>query len=100
MKAEYNALLQLRQSQGYGLLQGLWALQHQKIISAIRKAGKGNKETSWRYFAGQQEGFELAITQLERAIVDMEKENEDLAASTEAAQQVEELLKQVKGDKP
>lgn len=97
-KMEYNALLSLRNSQGYQVLQNLWAMQFKKIVDATRKAGKQNKELNWRYFAGQQEGFEIAITQVERAIVEMEKEDENIEANHEAQEQVEQLLKKIKGD--
>lgn len=76
----------------------LWAIQHQKIVDALRKAGKQNKEMNWRYFAGQQEGFELALTQVDRAMKEMEEKGEDVVANVEAQRQVEDLLKKIKGE--
>jgi hypothetical protein len=98
MTAEYNYLTALRNSQGYTVLLALWALQHEKIVQAMRKSGKSGKESAWRYYAGQLEGFEVAITQVERAMKDMEEKGEDAVANVEAQQQVEDLLKRIKGD--
>lgn len=98
MRAEYNHLYQLKNSEGYTVLLALWALQHEKIVNAMRRAGKGGKESAWRYYAGQLEGFEVAITQVERAMKDMEEKGEDAVAHVEAQQQVEDLLKRIKGD--
>jgi hypothetical protein len=40
----------------------------------------------------------LAITQLERAIQEMEKNGEDAIANVEAAKQVDDLLRKIKGE--
>jgi soluble cytochrome b562 len=98
MNAEYNHLYSLKNSKGYEILMALWAIQHQKIVDAMRKSGKQNKEMNWRYFAGQQEGFELAITQVDRAMKEMEEKGEDSIQNAEAAAQVEALLRKVKGE--
>lgn len=99
MKSEYHALSSLKMHPGWVILQALWAIQHKKVVEATRKSGKLGKESPWRWYAGQLEGFEIAITQLDRAIQDMEKENEDLAPAHEAQEQVEALLKKIKGEK-
>jgi len=99
-KMEYMALTQLRQSPGWQVLVALWAMQHKKIVDGMRKAGKTGRDSNWRWFAGQQEGFEIAITQLDRALGEMEAEVIEVDASQEAKTQVEELLKKIKGDKP
>jgi hypothetical protein len=98
MRAEYNHLYNLRNSEGYTVLLALWALQHEKIVNAMRKSGKSGKESAWRYYAGQLEGFEVAITQVERAMKDMEEKGEESLANKEAEQQVEDLLKKIKGE--
>ena len=98
MNAEYNHLMSLRTSPGYEVLLALWAAQHQKVIDGMRKAAKQNKEMNWRYFAGQQEGFELAITQVDRALKEMAEKGEDIMANAEAEKQVEDLLKKIKGE--
>jgi repressor of nif and glnA expression len=98
MRAEYNHLYSLRNSEGYTVLLALWALQHEKIVNAMRKSGKSGKESAWRYYAGQLEGFEVAITQVERAMKDMEEKGEESLANKEAEQQVEDLLKKIKGE--
>lgn len=99
MKSEYNILASLKAHPGWIILQALWAIQHGKVVEATRKAGKQGKESPWRWFAGQLEGFEIAITQLDRAMADMEKENEDIAPSHEAQEQVQALLEKLKGEK-
>ena len=99
MKSEYNALLGLKSHPGWVVLHALWAIQHRKIVEATRKAGKTGKESPWRWFAGQLAGFEICLTQLDRAIQEMEKESEDLAPAHEAQEQVEALLKKIKGEK-
>lgn len=98
MKAEYNHLYSLKNHPGYEVLMALWAIQHQKITDAMRKSGKQNKEMNWRYFAGQLEGFEIAITQMDRALKDMAEKGEDAIANEEATRQVEDLLKKIKGE--
>jgi hypothetical protein len=98
MNSEYNDLYQLKNSKGYEFLVSLWAIQHQKIVDALRKAGKQNKEMNWRYFAGQQEGFEIAITQVDRALKEMADKGVDTIANEEAAKQVEDLMKKLKGE--
>jgi hypothetical protein len=100
MTNEYQALMHLRSSPGWPVLQALWAIQHQKIVEAMRKAGKSNKELNWRYYAGQNEGFELALTQVDRALSDMEKARETAPETAEAQKQVEDLLRKVRGDEP
>jgi hypothetical protein len=100
MKTEYNSLLQLRTMAGWPILQALWAIQHTKIVEATRKAGKRNRGDIWKYYAGQLEGFEIAITQLERALQEMEKEAAEVEPSSEAKEQVEALIKKLKGDQP
>ena len=98
MKAEYNQLKQLEGMPGYQILMGLWAIQGQKILEASRRCAKKSNEGSWRYYAGQQEGFELAITQLQRSLTDMEKDSDNLEGSKRSEKEVEELLKNLKGE--
>lgn len=98
MTSEYTALLQLKASPGWDILQALWIKEHEKIVDAMRRAGKRGNETSWRYFAGQQEGFDLAIMQLHRALAEMESKEEDVHESVEAKQQIDELMKTLKGE--
>lgn len=99
MTAEYNHLMSLKMSEGYKVLQALWAHQHGKIVEAMRKAGKKGNETSWRYFAGQNEGFELAITQVERALEDMQKTMENENPQADPSRDIEELLNNLKEKK-
>lgn len=76
-KDDYFDLKMLQGTRGYQKLQALWAHEGAKILDSIQKvAAKSNGESSWRYVAGQMKGFDLAITHLERALLQMEKEGE------------------------
>jgi hypothetical protein len=96
MTTDYNDLKALELSTGYLKLQALWGHEGQKILDAVKRAGKKGNETSWRYYAGQMEGFELAITHLHRALADMEKTGE-----TEPPQEREpaDIIAELRGDK-
>lgn len=96
MKGEYVALKSVQVSEGYKLLQALWTQQGIKIMDAMQKAAARNQESAWRYQAGQMKGFDLAISQLDRALFQMEKEDD---AQSPAQQSIDELLKEVRGDK-
>lgn len=98
MKAEYNQLKQLENNTGYQILLNLWIIQGQKILEASRRAAKKPNESSWRYYAGQQEGFEFAITQLQRSLKDMEKDTENLEATVRTNEEIEELLGKIKSE--
>ena len=98
MKAEYHQLKQLENHSGYQILMTLWAIQGQKILEASRRAAKKPNESSWRYYAGQQEGFELAITQLQRSLKDMEKDSENTEATVRTNEEIEELLGKIKSE--
>ena len=95
MNADYVDLKMLQGMKGYQKLQGLWAHEGAKIMEALHRAAQRGQESAWRYAAGQMRGFELAITHLERAILDMEREGEGV--ETPAQKTVEELLNEIKG---
>lgn len=99
MSAEYTHLMALQESQGYKILQALWAKEHAEIVKAMRKAGKRGNETSWRYFAGQQEGFELAVTHLERALLEMQVKSAEEGHESDPSNQIEELFNQLRETK-
>lgn len=93
-KSDYFDLKTLQSMNGYAKLQALWAHQGAAIMNSLQKAAATNKESAWRYYAGQMKGFDLAITQLERSLLQMEKEGE---GESPAQKTVEELLKEVRG---
>jgi hypothetical protein len=96
MNTDYMDLRQLQQSRGYQKLQALWAKQYAIVVEGMRKSAKKNQESAWRFYAGQMEGFDLAISQLDRALLQMEKEGE---SETPASATVEELMKEIRGEK-
>lgn len=97
-KSDYWDLKQLQNHAGYQKLQALWAHEGMQVISGMQKAASRNNESNWRYQAGIGKGFDLAIGMLERALMQMEKEGE-ADTPTPAAQTVDELMKEIRGDK-
>lgn len=78
MKSEYAALAGLETNTGFRVLEALWIHQIAKIEEARDKAAAKGNETAWRYWAGQEKGFKLAMTARQRAMVEMEKEKENI----------------------
>lgn len=95
MNSDYFDLKQLQSSIGYQKLQALWAHEGVLIMHSLQKAAAKGQESAWRYYAGQMKGFDLAITHLGRALLQMEKEGE---LESPATKTVEELLKELKGE--
>jgi len=95
MNSDYVDLKSLQGIRGYQKLQALWAHEGQRILDSLQKAAAKGQESAWRYYAGQMKGFDLAITQLQRAILHMEQEGE---IDTPATKTVEELLKEIKSN--
>lgn len=96
MNTDYFDLKSLQSSPGWVKLQALWAKQYALVIEDLMKTARKGNETSWRFKAGQMQGFDLAIQQLDRALLQMEKEGEDANAGPNA---VDELMKEIRGDK-
>lgn len=96
MTGEYSALRSLQNSDGWKVLTALWAKQGLKVMEGLQKAAAKGQESAWRYYAGQMKGFDIAITQLDRALMDMEREDENRVSSEQST--VEELLKSIKKD--
>ena len=94
MNGDIIALRELLNSDGYKILQGIW-LQHTIEIEEARDrcAGRGH-ESAWRYWAGQEKGFKMAMMTLQKTIDDFEKENKPDEGQT----YIEELLKSVRGE--
>lgn len=88
-------LKMLQGMKGYQKLQGLWGHEGALIMNSLEKAAAKGQESAWRYYAGIAKGFNLAITHLDRALMQMEKEGE---GESEATKTVAELLKDVRGD--
>ena len=96
MNNDYFDLKQLQQSRGYQKLQALWAHEYAALMMGLQRAASKGQESAWRYYAGQLKGADLMTGQLERALVQMEKEGE---GDNPATQDVTELLKELRGTK-
>lgn len=94
MNNEYTLLTGLENMPGYQLLQQLWQHQVLKIQQERDKAAKRGSETAWRYWAGQEAGFALAVTCLPRAIKQMEDENENIQSESH----IDSLLNEIRGE--
>jgi hypothetical protein len=94
MKNEYTLLTTLENNPGFQLLQQLWVHQATEIQKERDRAAKRGSETAWRYWAGQETGFSLAVTALQRAIKQMENENENI----ESESRVDLLLNEIRGE--
>lgn len=92
---EQAALRGVQMSQGYKILQALWATQGAKIMDSMMKAAGKGQESAWRFYAGQMKGFDLAITQLDRALEQMAKEDINL----EEQKTAEQLLAEIRGER-
>lgn len=98
MNADYMDLKMLQGMRGYQKLQALWAHEYAQVMTALqRAAGKGN-ESFWRYQAGILKGFDVAIGQLDRALLQMEKEGEG-GEDQVNAKTAEDIIKELRGEK-
>lgn len=94
MKAEYIALKKLEDTDGYKILHELWMMEVAKIETARDRAAARGAESHWRYHAGLEKGFKMAMTQVARAIAQMEQENYELAVDNK----VDTLLAEIRGE--
>jgi hypothetical protein len=94
MKGDYIELKGLQSSRAYKLLQALWVQQGADILKAQSKAAKKGQESSWRFYAGQAEGFAIAINQLDSALLAMEHEGE--GDQINSADEVAKLFDEIK----
>lgn len=95
MNTDYFDLKKLQGHPGYQKLQALWAHEYVMLMNGIQKAGAKGQESAWRYYAGQLKGADLMTGMLDRALLQMEKEGE---GDNPGTQNIEELLKEVRGD--
>jgi hypothetical protein len=94
--SDYFDLTQLKNSAGYQKLLALWAHEYAALMMGLQKAAAKGQESAWRYYAGQLKGADLITGQLERALLQMEKEGETNNPGTDS---IEELLNEVRGEK-
>lgn len=91
---DYISLKDLPNHAGYKILENEWLYQVGKIEEARDKAAKRSGESAWRYWAGQEAGFKLAVTTLARTLSRMEAEAEEQSQDQESV--VDKLLKEIK----
>jgi hypothetical protein len=89
---DFVDLKSLQNNIGYQKLQGLWAHEYAQIMQGLQRSASRNNESNWRYKAGEMKGFELAVGQLERALMQLEKDSDVENPGTE------ELLKELRGE--
>lgn len=93
MNADYSDLKSLLLNRGYQKLQALWAHEYVVLMRGLQNAAAKGQESAWRYYAGQLKGADLMTGQLERALLQMEKEGE---GDNEGTKTVEEMLKEIR----
>jgi uncharacterized protein (UPF0335 family) len=96
-RTDYFDLKMLQNMKGFQKLQALWAHEYAIVMKSLQLAAAKNNESNWRFQAGILKGFDIAIGQLERAITDIERDKE---FETTVQRSNEELLKELRGDKP
>lgn len=92
MNSDYMALTGLQTQHGYKLLEALQLHQVSEIEKSRDRAAKTGAESAWRYHAGKEAGFKLCMTVLQRAILAMEKEDENLSGESV----IDKLLREIK----
>lgn len=97
MNTDYMDLKTLQTMPGYHKLQALWAHEGQRILEGLQKAASRGQESAWRYYAGQMKGFDLAITHLERALLQMEQEG-NIDPSPVEGRTGADILKELRGE--
>ena len=93
MKKEHVALKSLREHPGWPILENEWLWQVTKIEEARDRAAKKAQESAWRYWAGQEAGFKLAMTALSRALEKLESQGDD-----QPVPEYDALLREIKGE--
>lgn len=93
--ADYFDLKTVQGTRGYQKLQALWAHEYSEVMKGIQKTAARNNESHWRYQAGILKGFDLAIGQLDRALLQMEKDGEVPNPEEKTAEQI---IKELRGD--
>lgn len=78
MNQDYVDLKNLAKNAGYQKLEALWMYQVSKVEEERDRAAKKGNETAWRYWAGKEAGFKLAMTAVQRALLEMEQKAVDV----------------------
>lgn len=97
-KLDYADLKSLLRHPGYQKLQALWAHEYIVLMRGLQNAAAKSQESAWRYYAGQLKGADLMTGQLDRALLQIEKETE-VDASNETTKTPEEILAEIRGER-
>lgn len=96
MNPDYSDLKALQTHRGYQKLQALWIHEYNQLIQGLKSAAKRGAESAWRYSAGKLEGADLMTGQLDRALLQMEKDGEGEQPETRTAA---EIISELRGEK-
>jgi len=94
MNSERVALMSLLEDPRYKLLQELWRKQVEKVQQGRDKAASQGRKSAWRYWAGQEKGFMLAITSIDRAILEMDSVED----KSETQIEIEKMIYEIRGE--
>lgn len=95
MRDEYLRLKTLLESPGYKDLEALWFLEVATMEQGRSRAAARGQESAWRFFAGKEEGYKLAMTRVARALLAMEGEDDGL----ESEAKFDEIMSHIRGEK-
>lgn len=98
MNNDYLILKHLENEPGYRALQELWIHQVSEIEAARDKAASRGTESAWRYAAGKEAGFKLAMTALKRALMEIEETHKD-DQEEKPSEVIDTLLSGLRGEK-
>lgn len=98
MNSDYLDLKELQQSKGYQKLQALWGHEYMVLMAGLQKAAAKNQESAWRYYAGQLKGADLMTGQLDRALLQMEREGESETVEKNE-KSAAEIIAELRGEK-
>lgn len=96
MSREALLLSQLEDHEGYKILKELWRLQITDIEQKRDSAAKRGSETAWRYWAGVEKGYKMAVVQLNASLSEMEQEDD----AERAADRFKSIVQDLKGEIP
>lgn len=92
---DYNDLKSLKAHRGFKKLQALWAQDAALIMESIDKSCKTNgRENSLKHASGRWNGFNIAITKLDRALEDMERNIDNVRETSIADDLLEKIREQ------
>jgi hypothetical protein len=86
---------QVQDHAGYKYLEDLWRARLAEVQEKRDKAAQRGSETAWRYWAGVEKGFQLAVTLLPLTLAEMDSEIDNEQAEDRFAAIAQELKGEV-----